>query len=120
MIDYTGITQIQHAMIDDVMDNMDFNKIEKYMKNVKWGWSAPTPDDEWNLEIPDQPTIRQHLREQLVHCYRNLNKMKESDPDYDSCCYSSCGGFTTYVWANDDCQVFFAIEECMFESDCYK
>ena len=120
MIDYTGITQVQHAMLDDVMDNMDFQKIHEYMKRVKWGWSAPTPDNEWNLEVPDVQTIKHHLREQIVNCYQGLNKIKEQDPDYDGCYFSSCGGFSTYVWANDDCHVMFSIEECMFESECHK
>lgn len=116
-IDYTGITSRQHNAINDIMDSFDFDKVEAHMKHTNWGWSTPTPDDEWNLEVPDLDRIKKALRKMLVRVYTNMNNNKKEDSNFDSPCYSSCGGFTVYVWPDDACQVYFSVTECWVDAD---
>lgn len=110
-LDYSKITPEQRLAIDEVMDEFDFEEVERHMKTVNWGWSAPTPEDEWNLEIPDLSTIKAACRKLLVNAFTAVTMNKEDGHDYDGPCYSSCGGFTVYAWPNNSCQVFFAVTD---------
>lgn len=116
-IDYTGITTRQHNAINDVMDAFEFDKVEAHMNHVNWGWAAPTPEDEWNLEVPDLDQIKQSLRKMLVRAYNNMNENKKIDPEFNSPCYSSCGGFTVYVWPDDSCQAYFSVTDWWVDTD---
>ena len=110
-LDYSKITPEQRLAIDDVMDSFEFEKVERHMKTVNWGWSAPTPEDEWNMEIPTVLDLKAACRRLLVNAFTAVSMVKESDPDYEGPCYSSCGGFTVYAWPNNSCQVFFAVTD---------
>jgi hypothetical protein len=99
------------------MDTFEFGKVEKHMKRVNWGWAKPTPEDEWNLEIPDEYELKASLRRLLVNAYTSMTINKEADPDVSSPCWSSCGGFTVYVWPDDSCQVFFSVTDTWIDSD---
>ena len=110
-LDYSKITPEQRLAIDDVMDEFDFEKVERHMKTVNWGWAAPTPEDEWNLEVPDLSMIKAACRRLLVNSFTSVTENKEADPDYRGPCFSSCGGFTVYAWPDNSCQVFFAVTD---------
>ena len=110
-LDYSKITPEQRLAIDDVMDEFDFEKVAKHMQVVNWGWSAPTPEDEWNLEVPDVSQLKAACRRLLVNTFTSVSMVKETDSDYKGPCYSSCGGFTVYAWPNNICQVFFAVSD---------
>jgi hypothetical protein len=110
-LDYSKITPEQRLAIDDVMDTFEFEKVERHMKAVNWGWSAPTPEDEWNLEIPTILDLKAACRRLLVNAFTSVTMNKEDGNDYDGPCYSSCGGFTVYAWPDNSCQVFFAVTD---------
>lgn len=110
-LDYSKITPEQRLAIDDVMDTFEFEKVEKHMKTVNWGWSAPTPEDEWNMEIPTVLDLKAACRRLLVNAFASVTMNKEADPDYRGPCFSSCGGFTVYAWPDNSCQVFFAVTD---------
>ena len=119
-LDYSKITPEQRLAIDEVMDEFNFEKVERHMKAVNWGWSAPTPEDEWNLEIPDLSTIKAACRRLLVNAFTAVSMVKENDSDYKGPCYSSCGGLTVYAWPDNRCQVFFAVTDWWYEPDDFK
>lgn len=110
-LDYSKITPEQRLAIDDVMDTFEFEKVEKHMKTVNWGWSAPTPEDERNMEIPTILDLKAACRRLLVNAFTSVTMVKETDPDYKGPCYSSCGGFTVYAWPDNSCQAFFAVTD---------
>lgn len=102
------------------MDTFDFEKVAKHMKAVNWGWSAPTPEDEWNLEIPHISGIKAACRRLLVNAFTSVTMNKEDGSDYNGPCFSSSGGFTVYAWPNNSCQVFFAVTECWIDGEDYE
>lgn len=116
-LDYSKVTDRQRLMIDEVMDSFEFNKVERHMKQVQWGWAKPTPEDEWNLEIPDEYELKASLRRLLVNACTAMTMNKEEDPNVSGPCYSSCGGFTVYVWPDDSSQVFFSVTDWWVDSD---
>jgi hypothetical protein len=116
-LDYSKIAPEQRLAIDDVMDTFNFEKVERHMKAVNWGWSAPTPEDEWNLEIPTILDLKAACRRLLVNAFTAVSMVKETDPDYKGPCYSSCGGFTVYAWPDNRCQVFFSVTDWWHEPE---
>ena len=116
-LDYSKVTNRQRLAIDDIMDSFEFHKVERHMVQTQWEWATPTPEDEWNMEIPDEYRLRAELRRLLVSAYSRMTELKEEDPDYDSPCYTSCGGFTVYVWPDDSSQVYFAVTDMWTDSD---
>lgn len=116
-LDYSKVTDRQRLAIDEVMDTFEFGKVEKHMKHVNWGWAKPTPEDEWNLEIPDEYELKASLRRLLVNAYTSMTMNKEEDPNVSGPSWSSCGGFTVYVWPDDSCQVFFSVTDTWIDSD---
>ena len=119
-LDYSKITPEQRLAIDEVMDTFDFEKVAKHMKAVNWGWSAPTPEDEWNLEIPQIHEIKAACRRLLVNAFTSVTMNKEDGHNYNGPCFSSSGGFTVYAWPNNSCQVFFAVTECWVDGEDYE
>lgn len=116
-LDYSKITPEQRLAIDEVMDEFEFEKVERHMKAVNWGWSAPTPEDEWNVEIPTLSDIKAACRRLLVNAFTAVTMVKETDSDYNGPCYSSCGGFTVYAWPDNRCQVFFSVDDWWYEPE---
>jgi hypothetical protein len=116
-LDYSKVTDRQRLMIDDVMDSFEFNKVERHMHQVQWGWAKPTPEDEWNLEIPDEHELKASLRRLLVNACTSMTMNKEEDPNVSGPCFCSCGGFTVYVWPDDSAQVFFSVTDWWVDSD---
>lgn len=117
-LDYSKVTNRQRQAIDEVMDTFEFDKVERHMKHVNWGWATPTPENEWNLEVPDIHRIKASLRKMLVDCYTRMTLWKEQDGEnVHGPCWSSCGGFTVYVWPDDSCQTFFSVTEDWIDSD---
>lgn len=110
-LDYSKITPEQRLAIDEVMDEFNFEKVERHMKAVNWGWKTPTPEDEYNLEVPDLFTIKAACRRLLVNAFTSVTMTKEDDCDYNGPCISSCGGFTVYAWPDNSCQVYFSVTD---------
>jgi hypothetical protein len=104
-------------MIDDVMDSFEFHKVERHMQQVQWGWAKPTTENKWNLEIPDVFELKAALRKLLVNVCTSMTMEKESNPDVSSPHFTSCGGFTVYVWPDDTAQVFFSVTDWWVDSD---
>ena len=118
-LDYSKVTDRQRLMIDDVMDSFEFYKVERHMQQVQWGWAKPTPEDKWNLEIPDEIDLRAALRRLLVNTCTSMTMNKEADPNVSSPCYTSCGGFTVYVWPDDSAHVLFSVTDWWVDSDLF-
>lgn len=84
-------------MIDNIMDNFDFNRVAKCMEVLEWKWC--------DVEgIPTEPDIRKSAR-------KLLNNIKE---EFTSNRYSiAAGGFVVTAWYNkgklDDMELLFYI-----------
>lgn len=121
-IDYTGITNEQHVAINEVMDEMKFDKIIHYMNSAKWKWSIGPKDEDGyrSMVIPETNDLKDTLRSMLVRCFQSVNLVKEEDTDYKGPCYSSCGGFTVYCWPDSRCQAFFSVTDWWYEPEDYE
>jgi len=60
--------QVQE-MIDDIMDNFDFEKVHDVMEHLGWSWVVPGS----NPEVPDIGTIRRVARKCLRDVTFNLS-----------------------------------------------
>ena len=60
--------QVQE-MIDDIMDNFDFEKVHDVMEHLGWSWVVSGS----NLEVPDIGTIRRVARKCLRDATFNLS-----------------------------------------------
>ena len=121
-IDYTGITNDQHAAINEAMDVFEFGKVLNHMKAVKWKWSIGPRDENGirSLAEPDIYELKEALRSMLVRCFQAVNLVKEEDPDYKGPCWSSCGGFTVYAWPDNRCQAFFSVTDWWYDPEDYE
>lgn len=112
MIDYSKLTNKQHRIINEIIDNFNFYTVSDYMEKTNWLWAdlsnANTLDEILDAPtyIPDIPTLRSRLREILSRAFINANEGEDNGPYY-----ISTGGFTVYVWKNNECHVHFSIEE---------
>ena len=110
-LDYSKITPEQRLVIEEVMDEFDFESVERHMKAVNWGWATPTSEDEWNLEVPNISQLKAACRRLLVDAFTAVTMNKEDEHGYDGPCFSSSGGFTVYAWPNNSCHVYFAVTD---------
>ena len=52
------LTEKQQEIIDEIMDNFDFEKVHKTMIALNWGWA----DSDGGLSIPDLSDIKKSAR----------------------------------------------------------
>jgi hypothetical protein len=121
-IDYTGITNEQHTAINDVIDELEFDKIRHYMNSINWKWSIGPKDEDGirSMAIPEIHDLKEGLRSMLVRCFQSVNLVKEEDPDYKGPCWSSCGGFTVFCWPDNRCQAFFSVTDWWHDPEDFK
>ena len=118
MLDYSKITNKQHHIINDIIDNFNFNVVADYMEKTNWVWvdhsDAKTIDDLLSapVYIPNAAELRCRLREILYKAFSNANEGEDNGPYY-----ISTGGFTVYVWKTNECHVHFSIEDYFEEGD---
>ncbi len=55
------LSERSRRQIDDVMDNFDFRKVERYMRRVAWRWARPVPE-EGNGRVEEYVPTEQDLR----------------------------------------------------------
>lgn len=51
------LTEEQQEVIDEIMDNFDFERVHKTMVALKWGW--------WNIGVPELSDIKKSARRLL-------------------------------------------------------
>lgn len=109
-VDFESLTPIQLAIIADTLDVFNFDKVEAYMNDINWYWN--TLDEEGNeiMKVPNQTELRAALRRLIINAYNAMNESMKME-HIEAPTYSSCGGFTVYVWPNDTCQVYFSVTD---------
>lgn len=113
MNDMTKLSNKQHAVINDIMDNFEFDKVLNHMKHVNWKWVSKND----TYSMPEIADLRSKLRSLIVHAFNNINKIKESEPDYKGVSFTSTGGFSVYVHADDSCEVYFSVTDWWVDSN---
>lgn len=110
-IDYSQITNRQKLIIDEVIDNFDFEKVYEHMINTNWVWVTSVDEDYENYQyaVPSINRLKHKLRSMLVEAYTSIN----NHPELKEMPYMlSCGGFTIFLWQpNDECRIFFSVTE---------
>ena len=109
-----SLTPKQWASINEVLDVFDFDKVEDHMQQVNWIWYRSDDEEE---RVPTQSEIRAALRNMLIRAYDGMNMWKKEEPDLQSPYWTSCGGFTVYVWPNDTCQAYFSVTDWWIDED---
>jgi competence transcription factor ComK len=67
MIDYTGLNVKQFEILDDIMDNFDFDSVAQHMKDTNWMWADNTKsyknydDIKMYLRFKDIDTINKEI-----------------------------------------------------------
>lgn len=112
MSNYSKLTEQQHLVINEVMDEFDFEAVKKHMNHVNWCWSMKDL-----YAIPDIRDLRRSLRERLMEAFVEMNEFKESDSFDNSPVMISSGGFTVIVWPSDYCNAFFNVAELYVDPD---
>lgn len=84
--------------IDYIMDNFDFERVEKVMEFLEWKWSPSN-------ESPSGYEIKRYARQLLKQVYERAQKMciaRKEENHVET--YIKCGGFkaTHHWWVEDD------------------
>lgn len=86
-------------VIDEVMDNFDFQKVEDTMLATGWKW--------WNGEGEDGVPTKAQMRKTV----RSLMQRLEHLESYESL-YHSTGGFEVTKWPDGAYTVSFRVTQC--------
>ena len=82
------LTEKQQGLIDEIMDNFDFERVHKTMIALNWGWADK--DDYELLSIPEMYELKSHARKLLKAsmeenmCIGTGGFFVEKDGDYIS------------------------------------
>ena len=79
-------------MIKDIMDNFDFDKVERVMEALNWKWRGETP-------------TLYDLREEALRLLRGAAKSRLSDfkdTHHEIAIINACGGFEARAYCNED------------------
>lgn len=73
----------QQQLIDEILDQFDFQKVKKVMDALNWKWAMGTES-----HVPDIPELRKQAREMLWDLIRSKDRMIKSgglvvEKDYD-------------------------------------
>ena len=80
------LTEKQQEIVDDIMDNFDFDKVHNVMVELDWGWG----DSDGNLSIPEiwelKKSARRLLKESMEEglCVATGGFQVDKDGDYIS------------------------------------
>ena len=81
--------QMEDKMIQDIMDNFDFQRCSIVMKKLKWSWG-------FNGNSPSIEEMKVSAEQRL----RNAMKAAKEGDNSHSTYYSSSGGFKGNAWRN--------------------
>ncbi len=84
-------------MIDDIMDNFDFNKVAKCMRALNWKWH----DVDGSMDVPEEHHIRKSAR-------KLMNTVK--DVCHHKTFITGTGGFYVQCWYAPDSRILEAME----------
>lgn len=79
-------------MIRDIIDEFDFDKVERTMEALNWKWRGETP-------------TLYDLRKEAEHLLRGAAKSRLSDfkdTHHDVAIINACGGFEARAYCNED------------------
>lgn len=82
--------RIKQELIDEVMDNFDFKKVEQTMRFLNWTWVN---------EVPNEKRLRS--------CVRDLIKTLQDD---ENCGFTATGGFVV-TFEDGILNIAFILEE---------
>jgi len=82
------MTETLQALIDEVIDSFDFEKVQKVMEFVDWKWI----DHEGELTVPSVPRLKGSARRSLKLAY---DSWKKHGYDYS---VAGTGGFEAQYW----------------------
>lgn len=108
------MTQQYHDIIEECMENFDFQKVHSIMKTLDWKWFKPNSPD---YEIPGIYRIMSFAKNMLEDLVEKSVSEKQS-------LHSSSGGFTASVLWNDEenkiayVKLAFELESWISENDC--
>ena len=68
----TKPTQHQLSLIDDVIDEFNFEKVHIAMTALDWKWAIPATslDESINLEVPTLVRLKEFARYLLINCIK--------------------------------------------------
>jgi hypothetical protein len=82
-------------MIDSVLDDFDFEKIQKMMRAVNWTYAIP---NEVPNEVPDVPVLRKTARTLLRGAVKEFVPLMDSQGSFGV----SSGGFEATAFCDED------------------
>lgn len=102
------ITPTIRKTIDEVLDNFDFERVEKTMQTLNWTWGAGA-----TAEVPDIARLRTQARSLLQDCIEHRPKDRE---DYWE---ASTGGFTakSVTYDDEDFRISLVFELASYDAD---
>ena len=114
-IDYTGLTAEQINIINTIINDFDFKSVKQYMNNTNWKWSIRTNPNSFDYAYynPTINDIKHKLTEYLIDGFKENNKSNNNETPI----FISAGGFSVYVWPNNECQVYFSVTDYFYEID---
>lgn len=76
-------------IVDEIMDNFDFDKVVSVMEKLNWKWAT----DEGTVEVPDVSAVRKMARKLL----KNVTfKQTGKEGNFES--FNACGGFEAHFF----------------------
>lgn len=114
-IDYIGLTTEQINIINTIINDFDFKSVKQHMDDTHWQWSIRTNTNSFDY-IYYNPTIND-IKHKLTEYLVEVFKLNNTSEDKTIPVYVSSGGFTIYVWPNNECQVYFSVTDYFYEID---
>jgi hypothetical protein len=101
MIDYKKLNNEQIKTINNVMDNFDFERVEKVMDCLEWSWGVGHDE-----HVPDIYEIKQFARHLLADTIIRLSHLIENKS-----LSLSTGGFVATSYRDGSLSLSFVVEE---------
>ena len=83
--------------VDEVMDELDFSKVQKTMEFLGWEWAGAEEG------VPREAELRKQVRWLMETCYQQSQR-------YESDWSTGTGGFNVRYYYEDD---FFEVDFCL-------
>jgi hypothetical protein len=99
MIDYKKLSNKQIHSINEIMDNFDFERVEKVMDCLNWKWGIEG-------QVPDIYEIRRFARQLLADTIIGLGHLIE-----DKSFSLGSGGFVAKAYRDGSLSLSFVVEE---------
>jgi len=83
------------TMVDDIMDEFDFEKVQRTMHALDWKWANT------QMAVPSISELKDTARYLLIHVYNmRTDEYKETHPEVPVTC--GTGGFRATALCNED------------------